>query len=139
MKSPRFTFALIGFAAAALLTGCLTFGIPGAKEGLSGATYIGRLWQAGKLPGVKTNDYPHITSLPISLTNHPQTLTFWITLPEKTNVVFWYEISRSDHQAPWTLASAVQADTNGQNSVDLLKLPVPDSREMELEAKATSK
>jgi hypothetical protein len=138
MKSPRFTFAFIGFTAAALLAGCATFGIPGGKEGLSGATYIGELWHAGKLPGVRTNDFFKLTSLPISPTNRPQTLTVWLTIPEKTNTVFWYQISRGDHQAPWTLVYAVSADTNGQNSVDLLKAPVPDSREIELEAKAKS-
>jgi hypothetical protein len=143
MKSPRFAFAFIGLAAAALLAGCGTVEIPGLKDVLSGADYLSSLHAAGKLPGVETNTSPHFTAMPISLSsfgasNQFQSLKFWLTVPEKTNTVFWYQITRNDRQEPWTLNYAVQADTNGQNSVDLLKAPVPDSKEIELEAKSKS-
>ena len=144
MKSPRFTFAFISFAVAVLLAGCVTFEAPGFKDLTSGATYICQLSNAGKLPGIETNDCPQFKSVPISLSsfgmsNQLQSLKFWLTLPAKTNTVFWYQISRNDRQEPWKLVYAVSADTNGQNSVDLLIAPVPDSKEIELEAKSKTK
>ena len=128
---------------AALLAGCMTVESPGLKDVLSGVDYLSSLHKAGKLPGVNSDSSLYLNSMPISFSsfgasNQLQTMKFWLTVPEKTNTVFWYQISRNDRQEPWNLVYAVSADTNGQNSVDLLKAPVPDSQEIELEAKSKS-
>ncbi len=142
-KTPPWSNALarwlapVALAATGLLTGCnaIAYLIPEGGGLLSAATYIADLQGAGKLPGVRPNDPTDFKSSFLTSGDRPQVLDIRLTVAGNTNAVFWYEISRTNRHAPWTLTKAMQTGVDGRHRVSLLERPVPDSREMEREAK----
>lgn len=141
-KTPVFhisaaTIVLVTFLTACSAKVCL---IPGGKASVSAAAYLSRLQEAGKLPGVRAGagvDFASVPQTADSVTSKlgPQTMTFRLTTPDSTNAVYWYQISRQDRNSPWRLTKAVQTDTEQRNTASLLNAPVPDSAEMERDAK----
>lgn len=130
-RSSTICLAAVLLASVAGVTACrhlLLSAIPGAKDFISAAACIGRLYQSGDLPGIKKGERLEFQTLPArkdrlgnSSTNRLQAITIWATVKGKKDTVFWYYLTRTNRNSEWSLAKAWRADWEGRNAVNLLE------------------
>lgn len=121
MNPERFLRQAMIVSLAILLTGCVntTRIMKNASVQLSAVGYLNELREAGKLPGITSEDKGQFSSLPPVLIGERQSVAFHLSKSHEPDIIYWYVLERTNDYALWKLTRAWRTDENGNHKVVL--------------------
>jgi len=119
---------LICILIAASVVSCKTMrpdDVAGGSNLLSSATYILRLQEEGKLPGIQRTEQITLRSVPIERsgikdTNEPLRVTIMVSVTTRRDLLYWYVVKRLGTESSWKITEAYRTNSDGKNQINLL-------------------